>query len=107
MRGIILVCTGTPFACRYVMMHFPGASYSRIFLMTGSSRCISRTASGLMGEGVRPTMKMFSGKYRTSGGRFKQYKIIAPQETTLPAAMSVSFQSQTLHDENIPAILFV
>jgi hypothetical protein len=50
---------------------FPGKSYERIVLVSGSSRFKRALAVGLFGDGVNPTMKTLSGKYRASDGRFK------------------------------------
>jgi hypothetical protein len=64
--------------------------------------------SGMPGPGIIPRIKMFSRRNRVSIGRFRQYMMIRPQETTFPVVREELVDSYYLKNHTyIPAILLV
>jgi hypothetical protein len=49
----------------------------------------------LKGDGRRPTTKTFSSRYQSSGGRFKQHRTTALQETFFPETKVSKLQVET------------
>jgi hypothetical protein len=60
---------------------------------------------GACGDGVIPTVNVFAWRNLMEMGKFKQYKIMAPHETTLPKHLLIFIHTPKLID--IPAILLV
>jgi len=54
-------------------------------LWTESRICEIVQTVGAWGAGVIPMIKVFSGRNLIERGRFKQYRMIAPHDTTLPS----------------------
>jgi len=96
--GISHAATAVPCGLQSVNKTFPGRSKSKIIFLIGSRTCGIVQIVEACGEEVIPIVNVFSWRNLMEMGKFKQYRMMAPHDTTLPKDLGIFIYTPKLTD---------